>query len=269
MQIAAASSPGGSAPNEDFYLVSDRWALVLDGITRYPDDGCVHDVPWYVARLGAAVAARVGDDRVGLAAVLAEAIAAVNDLHADTCDLRNSVTPGATIAIVRRESERLAWLVLGDSAVAWRDREGRAEHRSDDRLANLTGAPPAESVAGVRRWPVRFVATVRNREGGFWVAAADPEAASRAFTGSIPRGEVSELLLCTDGLTRLIDRYGYSWSELFERAAVGGGVGAGIGVGAAGISGLIDLVREHGERDTRFHPEAKRHDDATGVLMRC
>ena len=259
MQISAASSPGGSAPNEDFYLVSDRWALVLDGITRYPDDGCVHDVPWYVARLGAAIAGRVGDDRVGLATVLDESIAAVNDRHAGSCDLRNPVTPGATVAIVRREPERLAWLVLGDSAVAWRDRGGRVEHRSDDRLARLTDTPAAASVAGIRRWPVSFVGTVRNREGGFWVAAADPEAASRALTGSLPRDEAGELLLCTDGLTRLIDRYGYSWPDLFESATVGG---------RDGIGGLIDLVRDHGGRDTRFHPEAKRHDDATGVLLR-
>ncbi|MDA1360740.1 protein phosphatase 2C domain-containing protein [Glycomyces luteolus] len=257
MQVSAFSSPGGGAPNEDHFLVWAESALVLDGITRYPDDGCVHDVPWFVRRLGAAVGRRIGSPGGGLRRVLAEAIAEIGEAHleAGTCDLGNPVTPGSTVGLVRREGDRLDWLLLGDCTVAWRDREGRVEFRSDDRLARLDGVP-AESVGGVRRWPIAYVESVRNREGGYWVAAADYRAASQALTGSLAIGEVSEVLLCTDGLTRLVERYGYSWPELFERVA------------EVGVEGLVELVREHGEADTRFHPEAKRHDDATGVLLR-
>jgi hypothetical protein len=257
MQISAFSSPGGGAPNEDHFVVSVESAVVLDGITRYPDDGCVHDVPWYVRRLGAAVERRIGVAGSGLRQVLADAIAETGEVHgaAGTCDLGNPVTPGSTVGMVRREGDRLGWLLLGDCTVAWRGREGRVEFRSDDRLARLAGVP-AESVGGVRRWPVAYVESVRNREGGYWVAAADFRAASQAFTGSLALGEVREVLLCTDGLTRLVDRYGYSWPELFERVADGG------------VEGLVALVRECGERDPRFHPEAKRHDDATGVHVR-
>ncbi|MFC3491457.1 protein phosphatase 2C domain-containing protein [Glycomyces rhizosphaerae] len=256
MQTSAASTPGGSAPNEDLYLVSDRWALVLDGITRYPDDGCVHDVPWYVAHLGREIKQRIGSAEVDLRAILDEAVRGVSGAHQSTCDLSNPVTPGATVGLVRRERDRIAWLLLGDCTVAWRYRDGRVEFRSDDRLANLSGTPPVESVGGVRRWPVSYVATVRNREGGYWVADADSRAAAQALTGSIELDGLSDLMVCSDGLTRLVDRYGYTWPELFER------------VSEVGVAGLIDLVRDHGERDTRFHPEAKRHDDATGVLLR-
>ncbi|GAA2319099.1 protein phosphatase 2C domain-containing protein [Glycomyces scopariae] len=246
----AQSRPGSSAPNEDLHLLGGTWALVLDGITRYPDDGCAHDVPWYAAALGESIADRI-EGPLPLAGLLAEAIAAVNARHPD-CDLANPVTPGATVAAVRWRDD-LEWLVLGDCAVAWRDRAGDYRVESDDRLAALPGAP-AEDLAGVKRWPVDYVASVRNREGGFWVAAADPGAAAMARTGTVPIGEVADLLLCTDGLTRLTDRYGRAWPEVLDLAF-------GSGVGAA-----LDLVRALGDADPR--PGTKRHDDATAVHLR-
>lgn len=245
----AASRPGGAGPNEDFHLVGDGWALVLDGITRYPGDGCVHDVPWYVRLLGTAIAVRIGG--AGLREALAESIEAVNSLHGHECDLGNPVTPGATVAVVRRVEERIEWLVLGDCAIAVRDRDGGVRVETDGRLAGLAGVP-AVDVAGVWRWPVDYVASVRNREGGFWVAAADPGAAERAFTGSWPVEEVGEVLLCTDGLTRLVERYGYEWPALFE----------------SGVEDLIGQVRELETDDTRFRVNSKRHDDATAVRLR-
>lgn len=250
IEVVAASRPGGAAPNEDFHLVGDGWALVLDGITRYPDDGCVHDVPWYVRRLGAAIAARIGE--ADLRRVLARSIAAVRSLHADTCDLANPVSPGATAAIVRQVGDRVEWLVLGDCAIAVRARDGGLLVESDGRLAGLTGTPASVDVGGVWRWPVEYVAQVRNREGGFWVAAADPGAADEAYTGSWPCSGIGEVLLCTDGLTRLVERYGFEWPALFE----------------SGVEELIDRVRELEAGDTRFRPKAKRHDDATGVRLR-
>jgi hypothetical protein len=260
--VSAASAPGGGAPNEDHYLVTDRWALVLDGITRYPDDGCVHDVPWYVSRLGAAIAARIAAP--SLAAALAESIASVNALH-EACDLRNPVTPGATVGIVRLVGGEtvgqapagtvIEWALLGDCSIVWRDHQGAHHVRTDERLAELRDPPAAVDVGGIRRFSVDYIARVRNRDGGFWVAATDPEAAGRAYSGSVPADQVSELLLCTDGLTRLTERYGRAWPALFELAA------------AEGVEGLIRLVREHGEADA-VRAGAKRHDDATGVHLR-
>lgn len=253
--VEAVSVAGGRAANEDHFLAADSWALVLDGITRYPEDGCVHDVPWYVRCLGAAIGARIGGGG-GLREVLADAIGEVRGRHESTCELGNPVTPGATAGLVRRVGERIEWLVLGDCAVAWRNRSGAIEVRSDDRVAKLVDPPRAVEVGGLRRYPVEYIARVRNLEGGFWVAASEPEAAAEALTGSVAVAEVSELLLCTDGLTRLVDRYGHSWPEVFARVA------------EAGVDGLIGLVREEGDRDARIGPKSKRHDDATVVRWR-
>lgn len=253
-RIRAATAAGGAAANEDHLLVSGSWALVLDGVTRYPDDGCVHDVPWYVANLGAALAAELhsGDD---IREVLRAGIAAVADAHRRTCDLGNPVTPAATAAIVRFDGDRFEWLVLGDSAVVL-DRAGREPRvESDDRLARLPDPPRAVPVGGLRRYPVDYLARVRNRPGGFWVAAADPDAADAARIGSEPLAGLETAALVTDGVTRLAERYGRTWTELLELAASGG------------PERLIAEVRAAERADRRFGPSAKRHDDATAVLL--
>ncbi|HEU5127614.1 MAG TPA: protein phosphatase 2C domain-containing protein [Glycomyces sp.] len=250
--VSAVSTPGGAAANEDYCLASGAWWAVLDGITRYPDDGCVHDVPWYVGRLGAALASRLEDRGLGLHAVLRGAIEAVADRHRGTCDLANPVTPGATVALARVADERIEWLVLGDSAVAWRSADGAVRARSDERVSRLADPPRAEDVGGVRRFPVGYLAEVRNRPGGFWVADADPGAADAALSGSLDAAEVRELMLCTDGVTRLVERFGHRWEALFRTAA------------EDGVAALVPLVR--GEE--RAAPSgSKPHDDATALFV--
>ncbi|WP_335987906.1 protein phosphatase 2C domain-containing protein [Glycomyces sp. MUSA5-2] len=248
MIVAGAESrPGSAAPNEDLLLVADAWALVLDGITRYPDDGCVHDVPWYTAALAETVAVHMSGPPRPLAEVLTAAIEAVNARHAPTCDLANPVTPGATAALVRSRGEALDWLVLGDCAITWRDRDGKCRTETDDRLDRLADPP-----RGPGRYPVEYIAQVRNRDNGYWVAAADPGAAAMAYTGTAEG--VADLLLCTDGLTRLVERYGRTWPDLMALAA------------DRGAGALLDLVREEERNDGA--PARKRHDDATAVLLR-
>ncbi|TMR13565.1 hypothetical protein ETD86_30600, partial [Nonomuraea turkmeniaca] len=76
-EVTYATCPGSAEPNEDLVIAGPSWIIVLDGATAAAgvDSGCVHDVPWLVARLGGALAARltVGDD-TPLARVLEGAI---------------------------------------------------------------------------------------------------------------------------------------------------------------------------------------------------
>ncbi|THV29020.1 protein phosphatase 2C domain-containing protein [Glycomyces paridis] len=255
IEVGADSRAGGTAPNEDGWWFGGTWALVLDGITRYPDDGCVHDVPWYVERLGEAVADDITDPGQGLVEVLGAAIREVGSLHGGTCDLANPVSPGATVGMVREAGDAVEWLALGDCSIAFRGKDGAVSVESDERLARLADPPRAVDVGGVRRYPVEYIERVRNREGGFWVASTDPGAAEQARHGSRRLDGLTDLMLCTDGLARLVERYGYSWSEVFRLADT------------AGAEGLVDLVRLHGDGDTRFGPGAKRHDDATLVVL--
>jgi hypothetical protein len=97
---------------------------------------------------------------------------------------------------------------------------------------------------------------VRNRPGGFWVAGNLPEAAHRAVAGSVPLSCLARVALLSDGAARLVERYGWTWSDLLRVLDTGG---------------PAELIRQTraAERDTaagRF--SGKHHDDATAVLCR-
>jgi hypothetical protein len=105
--------------NEDYAAAGPDWAVVLDGATHFDgvDTGCIHDVPWLVGHLAAALAARLILGPANLPEILASAIEATCSAHADTCDLANPDSPSSTVALVRSTGTAIEYLVLGDSPV--------------------------------------------------------------------------------------------------------------------------------------------------------
>jgi hypothetical protein len=62
---------------------------------------------------------------------------------------------------------------------------------------------PAGSALKLRRRAqlTRALRRPRNRPGGYWVAAADPQAASQAITGSLPTKTLHRAVLPSDDAT--------------------------------------------------------------------
>jgi Protein phosphatase 2C len=252
---ATEAAPGGQ--NDDFLLIAPTWAFVLDGVSVLQGDkvGCTHGVRWYVSRLASGLASGLAlSDGQTLADILFDAIAATATMHGEGCDVKNPMTPAATVAIARAEAGRLDWLVLGDAAVSWQYATGEAEARTDDRLDHLKGVPIIEGP--VRRYDQSYIARLRNAPGGFWVAAAQPEAAREALTGSVSLDTLCRVGLFSDGVTRLVERYGSSWAGLFDTAH------------RLGPRALIEAVREAEANDpdpSRWR--GKPHDDATLAIL--
>ncbi|WP_205648163.1 protein phosphatase 2C domain-containing protein [Actinomadura rubteroloni] len=242
MDVRMATEPTPGLINEDFAAAGDGWAVVLDGATQHPEvtTGCAHGPAWLVRRLGGVLAARLAaQDEAGLAEILEEAIHRVREQH-EGCDLDNPDSPSSTVAMVRWDEGRLDWLVLADSPIVLDDRDVQVIR--DDRVDRL----PAYDLETVRR--------SRNSEGGFWVAAARPEAARHALTGTATN--VRRAALLSDGAARLVERFRTTtWR------------------------GLLDLVEEQGPseliRRTRAAEQAhdlpgrrgKPHDDATVIYL--
>jgi hypothetical protein len=245
LSSACRAAPGGGRANEDFLLVGADFAVVLDGATASgAPTGCRHDVAWFTGRLGAQLA-RLLVERpgAGLREVLRAGIEAVRELHAD-CDLDNPDSPSATVAMVRWGSGRLDHLVLADSPVLLETAAGELRVVLDDRVERL----PAYDRATVSR--------LRNAPGGFWVAGTRPEAADQALTGSCPLAGVRRFAVLTDGVSRLVERYGWSWGALLDA------------LDEQGPGAVLAAVRaaEHADPPGRF--PGKRHDDATAVFGR-
>ncbi|MCX4964801.1 protein phosphatase 2C domain-containing protein [Streptomyces sp. NBC_00654] len=259
MRIELASAPGSpERPNEDWASTAlpasgqGGSLVLLDGVTPpRGDDGCVHSVPWFTARLGGSLAELSGSRRdLTLTEILSESIRRTADAHRATCDLSHVRTPQATVVLARWDEHRVEYLVLSDSALLLEAPDGTVRPVLDDRLDRLPpGALASEAISD---------AQFRNQEGGFFTAAADPRVASRAVTGETPRAEVRTLAALTDGAGR--------WTETFHEGDWTAALGL---LRKVGPQGLIDRVRdlEDADTDRTYLRRSKTHDDATAVYV--
>ncbi|MFI6442114.1 protein phosphatase 2C domain-containing protein [Streptomyces sp. NPDC050759] len=258
MRTEFVSEPGAAGrPNEDFASValpaSGRGGVLiaLDGVTP-PDGptGCLHSVPWFTARLGGALTElAVSLMDVPLAEVLSRAIARTAETHGEGCDLSHPRTPQATVVMARWSPETVEYLVLSDSALLVEAPDGTVTAVLDDRLSRL----PRTSLAT----DALIDATLRNKEGGFFTAAADPSVAGRAVTGVLPRSAVRTLVALTDGASRWVEKFREGdWEDCLRL------------VRKEGAQALVDRVREleRADAETRTYlRRSKTHDDATVV----
>lgn len=261
MRCELATAPGDpERPNEDWASAAAPASgqggvvVVLDGVTPPEgNDGCVHSVPWFTARLGGALVELSGSRRdMDLAEILSESIRRTADAHRSTCDLSHARTPQATVALARWGEHAIEYLVLSDAVLLLEGADGAVRAVLDDRLDRL----PPGSLASAATVDGRL----RNKEGGFFTAAADPEVAARAVTGTVPADQVRSLAALTDGASRWAEVFREGdWAALLEL------------VRKAGPQGLIDRVRELEGADAAAGRvrlrRSKTHDDATAVFV--
>jgi hypothetical protein len=259
MRTEVVSEPGRpDRPNEDFASLAvpahgqGGCLVVLDGVTPpRTGTGCLHPVPWFTARLGGALTELTVSCRdLTLPEILARAIARTAEAHATTCDLSHPRTPQATVVLARWSAETVEHLVLSDSVLLLESPDGAVTPVLDDRLARLPRASLATDA--------HIDTANRNKEGGFFTAAADPAVADRAVTGTRPRHEVRALAALTDGASR--------WAEMFREGDWAECFGL---LRKEGARALVERVRaleaaDHEER-TRLRRN-KTHDDATVVF---
>jgi len=98
-----------------------------------------------------------------------------------------------------------------------------------------------------------------NQDGSSWTFGLNPECAAHARGWSIPLKRSAHILLCSDGLSALVDRY-----HAYDAAGL---------VRAALDKGLQELGRElraieAADAGGAKHPRFKASDDATGLLLR-
>ncbi|MER6121594.1 protein phosphatase 2C domain-containing protein [Streptomyces sp. NPDC001795] len=260
MRTELISEPGDPArPNEDFAALvlpasgQGGALVVLDGVTPPPgDDGCLHSVHWFCAHLGGTLTElSVSRRDLTLPEILSHAIRRTAEAHKTTCDLSHPRTPQATAVLARWSGVTVEYLVLSDSAFLAEAPDGTITALLDDRLARVPRASLATDATAD--------ATVRNKDGGFFTAAADPSVAARAVTGELPRTQVRALAALTDGATRWSEKFHQGdWTDLFTF------------VRKEGAAALVERVRalETADREERAHlGRSKTHDDATVVYV--
>jgi hypothetical protein len=255
---------GAARPSEDVVVVLPHAVIVLDGATTLRPD--LPSGGWYAAELAGALAGRLtGAPDADLADLLAASIRALAR--------ENRLTPGAspssTVALLRWTHHRLDALVLGDTPVVAFGARG-PEVLEDNRLANVPrrGTYRDRLKAGkgydddhllALRTSGQTLDEWRNKEGGFWVAEADPDAAYEAYQASWPLAQVRAVLMATDGVACGVDDYRIfpGWPAVLELAV------------SRGTRAVLDLVRdaERADPDGTRWPRPKPHDDQALVLL--
>ncbi|MFD9944535.1 protein phosphatase 2C domain-containing protein [Nonomuraea sp. NPDC059023] len=263
MRVTFATEAAPGRPNEDFVAATPDAVVLLDGAgtPAGSDSGCSHGVAWYSRTLGSTLLTSMTQSGDALAGLLAEGIKSVASLHDGICDLSHPGSPSATVVMLRRTADAVEWLVLADSVlvldvgepmVICDDREAQigASHRAE--MDALPSGTPEHTQAH-RRY-VETLRSYRNRDGGFWVAAADPHAAGQALTGSLPTDKVHAAALLSDGASRPVDRFAITtWRQTLDLLA------------EQGPQALLQQVRDTERSDPEGNrwPRGKAYDDAT------
>ncbi|WP_030237786.1 protein phosphatase 2C domain-containing protein [Streptomyces sp. NRRL S-350] len=243
MEITYATAPTPGTAGDDYGLIGDDWALVLDGATANGlPTGCTHTVRWYVHQLAAHLGTQLAATTYPLPEVLRVAIADLAVSHGRTCDMTCPDSPSSTVAAARVTGDQVELLVLCDSPILVLTHPGDVLVVTDTRTQHLPGYTPAD------------LSKLRNTDIGFWVASTNPAAADRAVTRTLPRAEVAAVALLTDGASRLADHYGWSWEQLMNTLL------------DKGPREVIRLTRE--QEAIRSPARGKANDDATAIVIR-
>jgi len=263
-EAAGVGVDGLARASEDRVVQLPHAVVLADGATALRDGELSGG--WYAEHLCAALAGRLTERPTGdLRVLLADAITEVAESHG----LVPGSAPCSTVAVLRWTAALVDALVLADSPVVVFTDHG-PHLLADDRLTGLVRpggyrqrlragrgyGPDHEAAlrasgAGARR--------LRNVEGGFWVAEADPAAAARARTAHWPRVHVTAALLASDGMSCGVDDYHlFDWPQVLEHAET------------EGPAAVLTMVRgaELADPDGVRWPRPKRHDDKTLVLVR-
>lgn len=198
---------------------------------------------------------------------LTDALGTAIEKTTGVLSLQPGASPSSTVAIARQRNGDVDVLVLGDTQIAT-----QSASYVDERIGTLADVQRAayrkRLVKGhgyddVHRELLNALQTEqarhRNRDGGYWIAEAAPEAASHAMTATLPAASTPWLVLATDGAYRPMAHLGLdNWAAVAK-------------LEQPELHQLLeDLHRWEAEDDPSGIelPRAKRHDDKALVTVR-
>lgn len=268
--------------NDDTHGAKAPFAWVIDGATDLhgePESRFASDAAWLATKLNQRLYERLYHPSGLLEEDLRRAVAVASESAQEDWDYKRQTeiprwkSPTASMLLVSdANGEALQGLDLGDCRCFALDADNTAyaiggpQNAADDeeRAAAQAGkkADPAALLRDANtldRLRAKRAQHNTDEPGGYWVFGLQPECASRARYWRLPLKRPAHILLCTDGLSALVDRY-----RAYDAAGI---------VRAALDKGLQELGRELraievADSGGAKHPRFKPSDDATGVLLR-
>lgn len=277
LKVVEALCEAGGVHNEDAWGQAGGAVWVLDGATGIGDRPHIappSDAAWFVGEVSRALteaftagqsAAHAIAQSARAAADAARRVARID--HLDPYEL-----PCASLTLVQAlGDDALEFANLGDCRLVWGLGDGAAQPygasgvtaldaRMERRIAEELGrgVPPAE-VAIASKAMAREHRKLINMPGGYWILDLSGAGTPHTERTVLRTDQPVDLLLMSDGFTRLTDLYGVHDHDGLLRAARAGGLAA-----------LYDQLRaiEAADPECRKYARNKVRDDATAVLLR-
>jgi hypothetical protein len=253
MHVETAQLPGADA-SDDRVFVTENAVIVLDGASAFrpvPVPAAV-----YADTLGKTMAESLSSSpSANLVSVLADGI----EETASVLSLTPGDSPSSTVAMARVNPDQSTnLLVLGDSQIATPRGVLRDERLSDiapaERGAYLARLAEGHGYDDTHHGLIRALqaeqARHRNMPRGYWIAEADPSAASQAMRRTLT---TPWLILATDGAYRPLEHLKMDEWRFFRNFS-----------GPALLAALEECQKfERTDPDGQALPRSKRHDDKT------
>jgi hypothetical protein len=257
---------------EDIIGHNNGYYWLLDGATPPSSDGGSLLTQEFLRLLSSQLIQLSNDSKVDSPSkLLSIAIQSINN-YFQTVNQKDYF-PFATAVVLKIDSQRIDYLVIGDSYLLI-DIDEKPHIFCDDRLKQIA-VDERQKVRQLRESGVleqdqiykeardKLIATeklYRNKENGFWVVSTDKEAPLHGINGSFDINVDSNILImaASDGFARL--------STHFERPK--SLVDLAHQIIAVGASKLLDELRTLEQDKSNFlTPASSKHDDASFMLL--
>lgn len=276
-RISDGSTLAAHEPNEDVYGCFKNIFWVLDGATSVDDDVPIDEND---PTSGYWIAQQAQHWLLGSESELQDQSPQriLEDLESHIANVGMSsdafrVPASAVVGLVKLDVDQVQYSIIGDVTLVVQSR-GRETVVSDSRVDTCTHDIMEDFRAQLLKTKNHELALQSvsgrlaqhrrldmNRPGRYWALSTDGAgAASHALTGAIRVAEHFDILLCSDGFSRLVDEYRYfeCWSEIFQLLRKG-----------SSVSDLMRTLRviEAADEQALIWPRWSVEDDATAIYV--
>ena len=256
--------------NDDASGFAGQRAWVLDGATDLHDaplSGAKSDASW-IAHFANAYLHNANGDLIDVTRNASAAAASVFGALVGGRAYEKWQSPISSLLMVEETATGVRGVDLGDSRVFALSADGSVQiaggppDAADDESELAAKQTDGDKPLLRRESTIQLLRTMRagiNRPGTQWTFGIDPTCADHARSWSFELSRTAHVLLMTDGISALVDRY-----RAYDAAGL---------VRAALDKGLQELGRElraieAADAGGALHPRFKASDDATALLMR-
>ncbi|MBQ8844812.1 MAG: protein phosphatase 2C domain-containing protein [Clostridia bacterium] len=259
--------------NEDFGYVCEDFGFIVDGATSVSNiivTNEVSDAKWFSHKLGGYLKEALKDTQRDLKDIVKDAIVYVDSEF--TKFYRASMVetkPSSTIAIFRKNNGLLEYLVLGDSPLLVKYKDGQIRELianeqlivfERENIKKLVEIANQREISVIEARPFVNEALLQqrlkmNKEGGYYIIADDVNAVDHALCGTIRLDVIQSVMGMSDGFSQLYDVFEkYTKKQLFKEVENG--------------KPFEELYRElykcqENDKDCNEHPRFKVRDDVS------